>query len=70
MGQWFFWDKSLPFHYIKKVPSNNINGQGNFLEIFSKESSHFEEEKSYEIVIKFLKDVGRFLAFFFWNRHI
>ncbi len=28
----FFWDKNLLFHYIKKVPSNNINGKGNFLE--------------------------------------
>jgi hypothetical protein len=42
------------------------DGRGNFLGKILKQLSHYQEEENYEIAKKQnLKDLGRFLAFFF-----
>jgi hypothetical protein len=62
----FFVAKIHHFPIFKKIPKQH--GQGNFLENFPKKIT---KEESYEIAkVFFLEVLGRFLAFFFLNRHI
>jgi len=55
--------------YLKKKSQATWWSSELFWNFFGKKTSSFEEE-SYEIAPRFLKDLGSFLASFFWNRHI
>jgi hypothetical protein len=60
-----FLGQKLAISLYKKSPKQQHKWSRELFGKFPKESPHLEEEKSYEITKKFLKDVGRFLAFFF-----
>jgi hypothetical protein len=61
----FFVAKIHHFAILKKSPKQHGSG-----ELFEKFPKKITKEESYEIAKCFLEASGRFLEFFFLNRHI
>jgi hypothetical protein len=61
----FFCGVNSPFFYFGKKSQATWSG-----ELFEKFPKKITKEESYEIAKVFLEASGRFLAFFFSNRHI